>query len=196
VKTSVCLLSILIASLKEREGKLAALVEHLRGQPQKEGEVEILTDVDAGQKAVGAKRNELLKRSKGRFVSFVDDDDWVSNTYIPEVLCAIKKNMDLDCIGFFGVLETVQSGPRRFIHSITVTGWSQNQRAYLRPPNHLNPIRASIAKQIRFPEQDCGEDHAWSTRLAQSKLLKNEVFLGEKPLYFYRFTVKGSRTQA
>jgi len=60
---------------------------------------------------------------------------------------------------------------------------------YIRFPNHLNVIRADIAKQFKFPETNYGEDHAWSKALHESGLLKNEVYIDEV-LYYYKYRSK------
>jgi hypothetical protein len=55
---------------------------------------------------------------------------------------------------------------------------------YYRPPNHLNVIKASIAKQFKFPEKNFGEDMEWSMQIQQSGLLKTEAHIDET-LYYY-----------
>ena len=64
---------------------------------------------------------------------------------------------------------------------------------YERYPNHLNCIRASIAKQFKFPEEgpiaNHGEDTAWATQLHLSRLLKTEFEINEI-LYHYDYVNK------
>jgi len=66
-----------------------------------------------------------------------------------------------------------------------VTNWCKDKAAhiYFRTPNHLNPIRADHAKQCVFPQENWGEDKAYSDQV--SPLLKTETFI-EQPLYFYK----------
>ncbi|HRB54711.1 MAG TPA: glycosyltransferase family A protein, partial [Bacteroidia bacterium] len=67
-------------------------------------EVEILTDIDNGQKTIGQKRNELVEKSKGKYVAFIDDDDMVSPFYLKTVLPGCKQ--DADCVGLMGQMTT------------------------------------------------------------------------------------------
>lgn len=188
-------LSILIVSLEARAKLLKDLLSFLQSQPQREGEVEILDFVDDGHKTVGAKRNHLLKEAKGLFTAFIDDDDWVSDSYIPDILHAIKINRKLDCLGFFGIMTSEGKSPTKFVHSVTVKEWHTHDGVHYRPPNHLNPIRSQITKKFSFLAISCGEDHDWCQLINKQGGLKSEVFLGSKPLYFYRFSPANTRTQ-
>ena len=55
-------------------------------------EVEIVKFIDKGELTIGAKRNQLVKRSKGEYIAFIDDDDLVSFDYVSKILKAIEKN--------------------------------------------------------------------------------------------------------
>ena len=63
-----------------------------------------------------------------------------------------------------------------------------------RPTNHLNPVRTELAKQVRFPEKDFGEDSDYCDKLYESGLLKNEVIIEDKIMYHYFWSEKGTRT--
>lgn len=82
-------------------------------------------------------------------------------------------------------------------HSVKYSDWQRDNSIafdketklpikYERYPNHLNTIRASVAKQFRFPETSHGEDHAWSKALHESGLLKSEGYI-DKILYYYLY---------
>jgi len=73
------------------------------------------------------------------------------------------------------------------IHTTACRNWTERPGIYYRPPNHLNPVRTSIAKKYPFRDITISEDHFWSVDLKKQSALKKEVFLGtEKPLYVYR----------
>jgi hypothetical protein len=55
----------------------------------------------------------------------------------------------------------------------------------------LNCIKASIAKQFKFPEINHGEDTQWATQIKESGLLKKEVYI-DKILYHYQYVTKKS----
>jgi hypothetical protein len=180
-------LSILIPTVPERKGLLADLVTHLRAQG---GNVEILTD--NGPEVVGVKRNRLLSRAKGKGVAFVDDDDWVVHNYIALLLEGIE--MGVDCCSLTGEITTNGLNPRKFIHSIQYDSYFEKEGVYYRPPNHLNCIKAEIAKQFLFPETNCGEDTDWAMQIAQAKALRTEHRI-DQTIYYYRYSTTKTLTQ-
>src|SRR5665213_1512186 len=96
-------LSILICNVQKRLQKLSQLVEHLEKQAHNKP-VEILWLGDTKTMTVGEKRNKLLSISKGDYVCFVDDDDWVADDYIDEILNGIESKPD--CVTFNAIYST------------------------------------------------------------------------------------------
>lgn len=179
-------LSILIATIPSRADMLNKLVTELIRQQSKYGDlVEILGCSD--DKSIGAKRNELLQSSSGEYVCFIDDDDWVSSTYIDDIFDAIKT--DPDCVSLRGVITWDGASPEIFEHSLKYKHYITHTMPvdgikYERYPNHLNTIKSSIAKQFKFPEINHGEDKAWADLINESGLLKKEIYI-DKILYHY-----------
>ena len=185
-------LSILIASLHERQTQLAVLKSELYSQCQKlgmENEVEILPWVDSGELSVGEKRNDLLKWAIGEYVAFFDDDDFPTSDYMPTIFEGIKLNRD--CVSLRGIYTTDGKNPEVFEHSIRYKAWREtlNEVKYERYPNHLNCIKREIAIQVVFPEIDHGEDHKWSEHLFNRGLIKTEYYT-DKVIYLYRHNSK------
>jgi glycosyltransferase involved in cell wall biosynthesis len=179
------ILSILIPTMPKRSGLLKRLLASLA--PQRTNEVEVLTYSDDGRITTGRKRNDLIKQAKGQYVVFVDDDDMVADTYIPDILNAAKSKPD--CITFRGWMETDGTNRKEFRLSINypyTAVWENGNEVYLRYPNHITPIKRSIALQVPFPNVTMGEDYAWATELHKRKLLKTEVHI-QKELYFYLY---------
>jgi len=182
-------LAILICSLYKRERCLNELLTVLN--PQIISDVEIIIEKDNGELKVGAKRNLLIdKTSDFQFCSFIDDDDLVSPNYVSKILKALESNPD--CIGIEGIITFNGNRPKKFIHSMKYSKWDETQEAYLRYPNHLNPIKTNLVKQVRFPETNYGEDKDFSDRIYP--LLKTEVYIPE-PIYFYLYDDKKSATK-
>lgn len=161
------------------------------------GAVNVLSD--SGPEKIGIKRNRLLARMNFEngtkhetdYVCFIDDDDMVAPDYIKTILEAIEKNPDCDCLSLRGIITTDGGNPEMFEHSLKYTKWDDNGTKYPniryeRYPNHLNVIRADIARQFKFLEVNRGEDHDWSTQIHKSGLLKNEVYI-DKVLYYYQY---------
>lgn len=180
-------LSILICTLPKRADFLKRLMNILRPQISGcEDIIEVLTDGDEIG-TIGAKRNRLLQKAKGLYVAFIDDDDRVSNDYIVKIMEGIYKNVD--CCSLIGTITDDGVNPRTFVHSLSVTSWFEEGGIYYRPPNHLNCVRTSIARQFDFPEISHGEDKEWSMAISRSGMLKDEhkIFTN---LYFYEFRSK------
>ena len=131
---------------------------------------------------IGFKRNMLVNSASGKYVCFVDDDDTVSPDYIPKILAAIQT--DPDCVGIEGEITTDGRNPKKFIHSLRYDHWYEAGGIYYRTPNHLNPIRKSIAQQVPFPTINFGEDADFSKRV--HPLLKTEVYV-DGVIYHYLY---------
>lgn len=180
-----CKLSILIPTLVKRREFCKSLQWELA--KQKTDEVEVLAYEDSGEKTIGEKRNQLLEWAKGEYVAFIDDDDTVSKDYIELVLKGIKEGKD--CISLRGVITFDGENPEIFEHSIKYDEYRTNDTGvpkYERFPNHLNAIKASIAKQFKFPEINHGEDTDWATQIKKSGLIKTEHYI-DKVIYHYQF---------
>lgn len=145
--------------------------------------------LDKSNKSIGEKRNSLLERSLGEYVCFIDSDDWVSDKYVKLIMKAIEEKPD--CVSLKGVFTTDGENPELFEHSLKYSSWrtTNNPVKYERYPNHLNTIKREIAIQFKFPEKNFGEDHAWSTNVYKSGLLKTEAYVDEI-LYHYKFNSK------
>jgi len=172
-------LSILICTINGREKKLDRLLQIL--DKQKNRMEEILIEKDDKQMTTGAKRNILLQKAKGDYVAFIDDDDTVSEDYIPQILKAVRTNPD--CVGIQGIINSRATNTnKKFTHSIKYKSWFSDGVVYYRCPNHLNPIKRSIALSVGFPNITKQEDKAFS--LAIRPLLKTEVCINNI-LYYY-----------
>lgn len=182
-------LSVLIATLPARQVQLDLLLAHLYGQIVRDAprEVEVLVD-DAGG-TIGAKRQRLLERATGKYVAFVDDDDWLAHDYVRKVVGKIHEcEYGVDCLSLAGVLTTNGECPERFRHSVDYSRWYQDASGlHCRTPNHLNPVRRELALAAGFPDIVFGEDHQYSKRLRP--LLKTEAGTTGN-LYFYWFWKK------
>lgn len=181
------ILSICIASIPERRASLDRLVDHLYRQID-EFEAEVV--IDDGEGSIGAKRQRLLERTRGRYVCFVDDDDYVAHNFIGRILEAIGSypGSAPDCVSLRGIMTVNGERSEPFEHSLKYTEWQRRDGLHERNPNHLNPVRRELALQAGFPGKERGEDRAYSSRLRP--LLKSEADTGPEPLYFYFYQEK------
>lgn len=147
-------------------------------------DVQVIVLPNKGELTKGEYRNQLLDAAQGEYLSFVDADDRVSLDYIETLLTGISTGPD--CISLRG--EFIHNGTPSglFEHSMKYSKWETTDGpiTYLRMPNHLNCIKSSIAKQIRFPHINHGEDHEYSKLLLP--LLKTEYYT-DKILYHYDY---------
>ena len=107
-------LSVLICGLESRREMCNRLIDFITKQADP-SLFQVCSLIDSGQLSIGEKRNRLVKGAVGDYVSFVDDDDWVSDKYVPLILNAIKSNPD--CCSLNGVMTTNGGNSRRFVHS-------------------------------------------------------------------------------
>lgn len=178
------LLSILVCRLPERAASFRRLEQVLR--PQLGDHCELLThNAPRGTMTTGAKRNELLRAARGKYIAFIDDDDLVTKDYVQRIRGAAES--DPDCVGMEITMYRRGVNPQRCIHSMRFDRWfdvadGPRRRIYYRCPNHLNPVRRELAQAVGFPDLTVGEDRAYS--LAIRPLLTTEVML-EGPIYTY-----------
>ena len=178
-------LSVLICSLDSRREMCRRLVEFITKQVDPSF-LQIYVYVDNGELSIGEKRNRLVKGAVGDYISFVDDDDWVSDNYVSLILDAIRSNPD--CCSLNGVMTTNGGNSCRFVHSLSCKSWHEKGSVYYRTPNHLNAIKRSIVLQVPFPNSDYGEDKSFSD--AVKPLLHSEVKITDV-LYYYRYKSGG-----
>lgn len=202
------LLSILICHIPSRTEKLKRLMKILNPQIPSDMFVEVIIQEESpqanGGPTIGANRNELILKAHGKYVCFVDDDDTVVDSYVKDILTAIKSpfgtgrkmdsgqfiegkepiiNLD-DGPDVIGMKGHYHAGGKTqvFIHSLKYDKWFTEKDVFYRPPNHLNPIRRTIALRVSFPYVNHGEDHEYS--MAARELLRTEVMI-DKVIYHY-----------
>ena len=179
--------SILILTLPGRKHYLTRLLYFLKDYVTKD--IEILID-DRIELTVGEKRTDLIKKSNGKYFSFIDDDDMVTDDYVGRILEAITKNPDV--ITMQGWMTT--NGINRVDWVIKLNERYEERidngvAKYFRYPNHLCVFKKELVGHLRFMSINAGEDYEWATRIKEMGLLKNEIHIEEK-IYHYDFKTK------
>jgi len=135
---------------------------------------------------IGEKRNWLLANSQGTYSCFIDDDDNITDDYFSVIE---ESGLRYDCISLNGMMYTNGVKNRPFYHSLKYNHWYEDNNGYYRNPNHLNPMKTSIMREIGFTNKNFGEDHDFSKKLHESGLLKSE-YLHDKLQYIYLYVDK------
>jgi len=176
--------SVLICTVPQRQPMFVELLNRITLLKQSTKlSIEVIFD-DRLNISVGVKRNSLLSRSNGTYSCFVDDDDKITDDYFKIIE---ESQLKYDCIRLNGILYQYDIKIKPFYHSLKYDKWSQDDNAFYRYPNHLNPMKTSIAKQISFTDKNHLEDRDFALKLFESKLIKTE-YDHEKIQYLYMFT--------
>jgi glycosyltransferase involved in cell wall biosynthesis len=187
------ILSILIPTLPERKHFLDELLTSISEQLYRcdaWDKVEVLTDERGRNFTTGYKRNELLRKAKGKYVWFVDDDDYIYPDSLSEILTATSKNPDV--IGINGIMTT--DGSKQVDWEIRLghpykAVQKDGKEYYLRFPNHITPMKREHASRVKFPDKTVFEDYEWAETLMKAGYLKTQEII-DKPVYHYRCRTK------
>jgi hypothetical protein len=164
--------SVLIPTIPGREQSLSNLLSSLHEKTKRicpDLRLEICLGFDNRETSIGMKRENLLQNAKGKYVSFVDDDDQITDEYVEDIWATIQGNHHVMR------LRGMMSG-YVFCHSTEnkLTDPMARGNEFIRPPNHLNPMITDIAKFIHYKDSLRGEDLDWTIRMAQTGFLQNE----------------------
>jgi hypothetical protein len=167
--------SVLIPTMTGREATLARLLASIREKCARLAptlRVEICLEYDNKEVSIGVKRQTLLQRAKGKYTSFIDDDDDITDAYIEDLQACLAE-------GAHVMRLRGQMGVYPFLHSTAHTlatpmATHDTPAVFQRPPNHLNPMLADIAKLIPFKNATYGEDLDWTLSLYRTGLLRSE----------------------
>lgn len=181
------ILSILICTLPERELMLFGLISDLDNQIEDKSVVEVVIDDRVGV-STGSKRQSLLEKARGKYISFIDDDDSVPPYYIDEILKGAQT--DCDCMAINGIMTTDGTNEidwRLSKDNPNTTIFENGKAIYLRTCNHIAPVKRELALLAGFPDISNGEDKEYSERL--NKFLKTE-FKIEHEMYHYQYITR------
>lgn len=133
------------------------------------GGVEILVDdrpkYKDGGPDIGEKRQALLDKAKGEYVCFLDDDESIAPNYVEEILRLCYTKPD---VGSFSSIAKMDNFWCVVVMSLK---HNENQQVFpgivLRKPWHICPVRTELAKQVRFPKSNYGEDWVWFEKVLE-----------------------------
>ncbi|MHC4270455.1 MAG: glycosyltransferase [Planctomycetota bacterium] len=177
-------LSILILSVGCRiDNTYIKLIRQLEKQIGNRLDIEILALYDNRVLDVGEKRNHLLELAQGRYLTYIDDDDRISDDYISSIMEVIDKGKGEDCI----VFDTMCHIHNKNLKVLCKYGieyeywWSDDKKNWRGKPAHTMVIKSSIGKEKTF-RGSVGEDMDWVNRILPK--LKTQARI-DKVLYYY-----------
>jgi hypothetical protein len=195
-------LSILIPALVERASKLP---EELGRQiSAQSAPVELLVLTDNRKRSIGSKRNALMDLAQGRFLTHLDDDDWIAPTYIEDIVHEIRASdvvtdyakpdsltNDTDVIVFNQ--EATWNGQNPFVVRCGVE--FENEEVHKDPNNlawqdihrkpwHWNVWRTTLARCAQFADNCIDEDWFWLRQVIPEIRKQRRI---DKVLHYYRY---------
>lgn len=181
--------TISILTIPERKQMFDKLLNHLMWQIGEIDDIQIVSYPSA-EETIATKRQRTLDEADGRYINFIDDDDWISDDYVSSIYPHLKRGV-VDMVGFQTCL-TVNGKPQKPVYnSIQYTSWSQDSQAYYRNVNHLCPVKREIARLGKF-DGGFGEDRRWAEAVSPHVLTEAYV---DRVLYYYRYSTKGTRSR-
>lgn len=176
------ILSVLVCTVPGREIKLAKLLAVL--EPQSGPNVEILVLRDDRKRSIGSKRNALMSIARGRYISFVDDDDMVKLNYVSAIVDRTVSDPDLICFDVWVTGYESRGLASRICKYDPGYAHENLPHEYHRKPNHLMVWRKSIADRYLFDDVSFNEDDARAARMAHEGKKIERV---NETLYTYQF---------
>jgi len=153
--------------------------------------IEICGLFDNKHRTVGAKRNALLLLARGRFLSFIDDDDLPAPDYVARIHAEILAHPDADVIVYDHLCSIDGAEPYLCRYGVEYE-YAHSATLWTGKPAHTQTWRAEIAQTFLFPEMNVGEDVEWV--MGVSKLVESQIRIPEA-LYLYNCRNDRSETR-
>jgi len=193
--SNVPLFSVLIPAIFERLEDLRALSAELERQCAEGGftDIEVLSVVDNRQRSIGLKREAVLQASRGEYVAFCDDDDWVLPEYLSAIRGAILAHRGVDVITLKQHSYIDCDAPATVIQQLGNPNEEHNPKEYRRAAWHVCAWRAALVKPFHFPDSSYSEDWAWAAQCNAAAKTSHHL---DKALHVYRYSSQKSRAPA
>jgi len=185
--TNEILLSILTPALPSRLAQLDKLCSEVQSQIGSLP-VEHLVLVDNKRRTIGEKRDALLRAAIGRYVAFVDDDDWIAPDYVRSILAEIEHRPDVIT---FEQVAYVDGRECKIIFGLGNPNeqWTPGGIAK-RNAWHICAWRTDLAILSHFPPVNYGEDWAFASKLCGLRGLTSRHI--PRVLHYYRHSTTGT----
>jgi len=158
--------------------------------PQITDDVEVIISINPNT-TKGEKKNEVIKAATGLYVSFIEQFDDISPSYVKSLTDKIRSSPGATSIAFKG--KTYYEEKKKVIDQWTISNLAYG---YLKdnvsrfPCCGINPVLTSIAKNIIYPFVNDEENAGFADKFFTKNT--HEVFLDEY-LYTINFSTKKRR---
>lgn len=185
------LLTIMVPTLTNRHLIFNRLINQLRFQIDQIDDplkVQVLPLEDNGEMSTGYKRNWCIANATAPYVTFIDDDDQITDCYLKKQLEVAESGADCGYLKGLYFINGIYVQP--FLHSIEYKEWLQDKQFFYRSPNHLNCIKKELISDIPYQDKYVGEDGNWSKDVVASGRLKTQYEMKETLYLYYDISKK------
>lgn len=177
-------LSILVPTVPSRiDTFFPRIIKELNKQVGERKDIEILGLFDNKRKSTGAKRQDLLNLARGEYLTFVDDDDRVTDDYVSSIMQKLEDHPGVDCV-VYNTICRVNAGPPKlckygveFEYGDILGGTEWRGK-----PAHTMVWCSEIAKKHNFFDMVHGEDISWVKRACKDIVTQERI---DRVLYHY-----------
>jgi hypothetical protein len=189
-------LSILVPSIPSRRYHfLNSFLDRIEHQINniKRNDIELLLFYENKKRILGEKRNNLMDLAKGKFLTFIDDDDRISEDYLTSIMNEIDLHDNCDCIVFDCICTINGENPHHCKYGIE---YPENNAKYPKiwtgKPRHTMVFKTDLARKFRFPILTFGEDIQWANLICHSIKHQRRI---NKVLYHYEYNSSTTETR-
>lgn len=202
-KTIDPLWSILVCTVPNRRTAFGAVWDELERQvaevktwPGGPYHIEILGFCDNKTRSVGYKRQALLDIARGKYVSWVDDDDWPLPGYVETITEDLSHGWpcpDVICFPIYVTIDGKDEGivdmgmawvPPENGGPLTLEEYMPLPARVRRPPHMLAVWRTCIARRGKFSDESFRDDFKWARQVWP--YVENERVISDEALYHWR----------
>jgi hypothetical protein len=176
LRKDMIILSILIPTTPERQDMFTRLYKEVMDQVAymdtvhpSLGKIEVIFDdskrfLDGGL-SIGKKREALVKRAEGKYLCFLDSDDWISPNYVETLVRLCQRDADVCTFRNATKTDTYWMVVDMGLH------YPNDQASPMftvrRSPWHICPVRSYFAKLHKFEDKSYGEDYDWMRKVLE-----------------------------
>ena len=177
-------IEVILVNDGSTDSSIKIINKHLKNYPN------IYKIIDRENKGISASRNEGIKEASGKYIAFVDSDDYVDlDTYERMYNTIIKNNSDIVVCGIKNVDENDKILKYNYLNNIKITTLKENPKLVHEidygPCNKL--FKKSLFKNIDFPLNTKYED--LNTILKVFKKAKKIDYINE---CFYNYYINSN----